>query len=228
VVVLDGVTVRTGMETGCTHGTPWYVARLGGELLARAADPAIRLADALAASIAAVAALHAGTCDLSTPGAPSAAVGVLRFTGDGAECLSLADVTILLDGGEGIKVVSDDRVAASVAGVPTTGPDVGARIAQRRAADRNRPGGYWVAAADPEAAFHAVTGFTRHVRRTAVMTDGAARAADMFGASWEGVLAMDATALIADVRLSEARDQSRERWPRFKISDDATAVFWAP
>jgi hypothetical protein len=154
---------------------------------------------------------------------------MLRLAEGVAEYLVLADLTILLETqARSIEVITDGRVAASVAGVPTSGPDVGDRIAEQRAADRNRPGGYWVAAADPEAAAHAVTGSVpvAGLRRAAVMTDGASRAADLFGGSWEDVLSMDAAGLIADVRFTEARDVACKSWPRFKVSDDATAVFW--
>jgi hypothetical protein len=227
IVVLDGVTVPDVMAGGCSHGTPWYVRQLGMWLLDEATAGA-PLADALADSISAVAKLHP-ECDLAAEGAPSAAVGMLRATATEVEYLVLADLTILLETSPGgIKVITDNRVAASVAGVPTSGPDVGDRIAERRAADRNRPGGYWVAAADPEAAAHAVTGTVpaSGLVRAAVMTDGASRAGDMFGWPWEAVFRMDAADLITDMRWTEAQDQLCVRWPRFKASDDATVVFW--
>src|SRR5579872_3773652 len=72
-VVLDGVTVFKDVETGCTHGTPWYVDQLGTRLLAAASDPAVSLQSALEVAIASVAELHRDTCDLSQIGAPSAA-----------------------------------------------------------------------------------------------------------------------------------------------------------
>jgi hypothetical protein len=50
----------------------------------------------------------------------------------------------------------------------------------------------------------------------------------MFGTSWEDVMALGAAGLIADVRFTEAQDPACQRWPRFKESDDATAVFWEP
>jgi hypothetical protein len=33
--------------------------------------------------------------------------------------------------------------------------------------------------------------------------------------------------LIRGVRQAEHLDRERQRWPRFKVSDDATAVSWA-
>ena len=34
-VVLDGLTAPRDLDSGCTHGVPWYVGRLGSALLAR-------------------------------------------------------------------------------------------------------------------------------------------------------------------------------------------------
>jgi hypothetical protein len=225
VVVLDGVTVPGGMASGCGHGTPWYVRQLGARLLARSETGADPLAVVLGEAIAAVAAVHP-ECDLESLGAPSAAVAVLRVGGTSAEYLALADVTIALESDAGLQVVTDDRVSASVAGLDWLAPDAAARIAARRAAHRNRPGGYWVAAADPAAAAQAVTGSVTGLVRAAVMTDGAARAADMIGMAWARVISMDAAGIIAAVRAAEARDEAGQRWPRFKVSDDAAVVTW--
>jgi hypothetical protein len=223
IVVLDGVTVPGGMASGCRHGTPWYVRQLGARLLALAETGAVPLAAALGQVIEAVAAAHP-ECDLESLGAPSAAVAMLRVDGTSAGYLALADVSIALESDAGLQVVTDDRVSSSVAGLDWSGPDAAARIAERRAAHRNRDGGYWVAAADPAAAVHAVTGSVSGLVRAAVLTDGAARAADMIGMSWASVIATDAAGIIAAVRAAEARDPACERWPRFKVSDDATAV----
>jgi hypothetical protein len=81
-----------------------------------------------------------------------------------------------------------------------------------------------VAAADPEAAAYAVTGSATGVLRAAVMTDGAARIADMFGMPWATALNMDPAWVIAEVRRCESDDRDCWRFPRFKVSDDATAV----
>jgi hypothetical protein len=225
VVVLDGVTVPRGMPAGCAHGTPWYVRRLGARLLALAENEAGTLTAALGRAIAAVAAEHPD-CDLESLGAPSAAVAVLRVDGHSAEYLALADVSIALETDAGLKVVTDDRVSASVDGLDWSAPDVAARIAGRRAADRNRPGGYWVAAADPAAAGHALAGSVTGLVRAAVLTDGAARAADLLGMPWASIIGMDAAGIIAAVRAAERRDAACERWPRYKVSDDAAAVTW--
>jgi len=157
-VVLDGLSAPDGTGTGCRHGTPWYVNQLGPRLLALAADPSRSLADALAEAIRQVASLHPG-CDLHHPGTPSATVVLLRALEERADYLALADATLLLDTSDGLKVVSDEQVS-QLAGKERAAANqvpVGSALKLRRRAQltralrraRNRPGGYWVAAADP-------------------------------------------------------------------------------
>jgi hypothetical protein len=102
--------------------------------------------------------------------------------------------------------------------------------ALRRA--RNRPGGYWVAAADPQAASQAVTGTLpgRSLLRAVLLSDGASRLADPFKlATWEELLALldesGPEELLRQVRAAEAVDPEGRQWPRTKRSDDATAVY---
>jgi hypothetical protein len=88
-----------------------------------------------------------------------------------------------------------------------------------------------VAAADPAAAGESLTGAVHlhEVRRVAVLSDGAAGLVEFGLAEWEHVLSILAgdgpQALIGEVRRSEATDPRGERWPRYKASDDATAVY---
>jgi hypothetical protein len=227
-VVLDGVTIFSDTATGCQHGTPWYVSQLGMRLLAAAADPAVPLTDALAGAIREVAALHEGTCDLSEVGAPSAAVAVVRFGERSADYLVLADVTILLDRVSELTVVTDKRVASTVADLAGQ-RDISSRVMERRGQYRNREGGYWVAAADPEVAKHAITGSVplSELRYVALMTDGVTRLVTPFEQDdWYSLLDLSVNygskAVIERVRRTELDDPDGNRWPRFKISDDAT------
>lgn len=226
VVVLDGVTVPTDLGTGCTHGTPWYVHNLGTHLLA-AADTELDtpLPGLLARAITAVAELHRDTCDLAHIGSPSAAVAILRDTGTALDYLILADVSIVLEGQDGISVLTDTRVEE------TRKQLGGGMIGQHRSRFRNKPGGYWVAEASPAAADHALTGTLARdrVHRAAVLTDGAASIVDLYQVmDWPTALdLMDSNgpeALIERVRQTERGDPEMRRWPRFKPGDDATAV----
>jgi hypothetical protein len=195
----------------------------------------------LSAAIGHVAALHPD-CDLSHPGSPSAAVAITRVTDDGLEYLVLGDITLVMRTEDTLTVIVDNRVSATAA-------------AERRRADRhpigsvekhdalramkyvelaarNRPGGYWIAAADPAVATRALTGRVplTDVSRLAIMTDGAARLVDLFAAmTWTETLSLLDRAgpaeIIRRVRALESADPDGRRWPRNKRSDDATIVY---
>jgi hypothetical protein len=96
----------------------------------------------------------------------------------------------------------------------------------------NRPGGCWVAAADPQAASQAVTGSLpgKNLHRAVLLSDGASRLVDPFRfATWEELLALldenGPEELLRQVRAAEAADPEGRQWPRTKRSDDATAVY---
>ncbi|MDG4791465.1 hypothetical protein O7626_37185 [Micromonospora sp. WMMD1102] len=245
VGVLDGATVPDGFDTGCVHGPAWYVRRLAARLCLAAADrPAAALTGNLAAAILAVRADHGGNCDLDHPGTPSATVCLLRDGGDHVEYLVLCDSPLVLDRGERIQVVSDERLGAAMAElrqqadtVALVGGDADPATRFRRAVAlqrerMNRTHGYWVAAANPDAAYHAVTGSLslrgpERLRRAALLTDGASVAVEQFGLfDWRGLLDLLGDAgpgeLIRRVRLVEAGDGQRRAG--FKRHDDATAV----
>ncbi|MFY1689494.1 hypothetical protein [Plantactinospora sp. WMMB782] len=245
VGVLDGATVPDGFDTGCVHGPAWYVRRLAARLCLAAADrPAAALTGNLAAAILAVRADHGGSCDLDHPGTPSATVCLLRHGGDHVEYLVLCDSPLVLDRGGRIQVVSDERLGAAMAelrqqagAVALVGGDVDPATRFRRAVAlqrerMNRTHGYWVAAANPDAAYHAVTGSLslrgpERLRRAALLTDGASVAVEQFGLfDWRGLLDLLSDAgpgeLIRRVRLVEAGDGQRRAG--FKRHDDATAV----
>jgi Protein phosphatase 2C len=240
-VVLDGLSAPDGTGTGCRHGTPWYISQLGPRVLTLASDPSRSLADALAEAIRQVASLHPG-CDLHHPGTPSATVVLLRALEERADYLALADATLLLDTADGLRVISDARVN-QLAGKERAAANqvpVGSALKLRRRVQltralrraRNRPGGYWVAAADPRAASQAVTGTlpATSLRRAVLLSDGASRLVDLFElATWEELLALlDETGpeeLLRQVRAAEVVDPEGRQWPRTKRSDDATAVY---
>jgi hypothetical protein len=241
-ILLDGASVPKGLEMGCRHGTAWYVARLGTQLLVQLTDqPNQLLTDALASAIQAVAGLHADTCQLEHPGGPSAAVALLREADQTIDYLVLADTTILLDAPTGIQVITDDRLAqvAVTEHSAMHREATGSLLHQRRYAElvtelrrhRNQAEGYWVASSTPDAAHHALFGSVpRHaVRRAALLSDGATRLVDRFGTmAWPQLLDLldreGPYALIMQTRQAESADPQGRRWPRSKRHDDASAV----
>ena len=229
-VVVDGVT-ESG-ETGCVHGTAWYVHQLGSRIIASAGTRARTLADSLAEAIAEVRAGHGGGCDLSHPGSPAATVAALRVRDDVVEYLVLSDAVVVLDTGPEPLVVTDPSARLALpelAADAARGTQTLATLIEAQQRLRNRPGGYWLAQHDPQAAAHALTGSVANVDGAVLLTDGAALLVTDFGAiSWRELLdvvyASGPAGLLAATREVELRDASRTVWPRYKTHDDATAI----
>jgi hypothetical protein len=242
-VLLDGAGYHPASGIGCMHGIAWYARTLGGLLAAGACDDGMPLAEVLSRRIERVSQMHAGTCDLGHPATPGATVIIARQRGDTLEWLLLCDSVLLLQPRAGEpRAITDTKLsetnarfwpaASLVSGTPEH--DAAWRAYSRELEDaRNQPGGYWLAAADPAAAGHALTGSEplAGLSAVALLSDGASRLADRFHlAAWAqicGILAADGPrGLIEQVRAAESADPRGERWPRGKIHDDATAVFW--
>ena len=90
-------------------------------------------------------------------------------------------------------------------------------------ARRNRPGGYWIAKDDPEAAAQAVTGSVplEQLRGAALLSNGASRIVDPYGlAEWPTVLD-----LIRAKGPDEIIRRVREAETEADRPDDATVAF---
>ncbi len=235
--VLDGATVRT--DTGCIHGVPWFVGNLARSLAEHHDDLP---ADALAAAIRETAAAHRGTCDLSHPGTPSAAVAIAQAHDDVLRYLVLGDVALAVETTGGLLIITDNRVdstataeRAAADALPADSPEKAEALVRMKVAElaaRNVPGGFWVAAADPAVVSHSLTGEIplRTIHRAILLTDGATRAVSPFGLyDWPGVFSAVAKegpgGLIKQVRIAEDADPTANRYPRNKIHDDATVAF---
>jgi hypothetical protein len=244
VVLLDGAGYMPPHGIGCVHGIAWYARTLGGLLAAGAADDRIPLPELLAQGIEQVSRMHGGTCDLRHPATPGATVLIARQRGSTLEYLVLCDSVLLLCPRQGEpRAITDTSLAetmarcrpdASLAAGTAEHDEAWRGYSRRLEATRNQPGGYWLAAADPAAAAHALTGTEplAGLSAVALLSDGASRLADRFHlATWAEVgdiLAADGPGgLIRRVRAAESADPEGKRWPRGKIHDDATAVFWA-
>jgi hypothetical protein len=134
-----------------------------------------------------------------------------------------------------IEVISGtepDTVAGMRFGTPEHRAAI-ATLVERQTATRNRPNGWWVAAADPQAAQHAHTAnYPRTaVRRASAMSDGATRPVDQMRLhSWSDYLdlldKLGPAGLIDHVREIECSDPDGTRHPRTKRHDDATITKW--
>lgn len=229
VILLDGATALDERERSAS----WYVDHLGAELATRLrADPEADLRDTLADAIAALA---------IAPGeSPSSTVAIVRWSAEDIDALVLADSSIVAFTRTGPDVLFDDRIAAlstrpggyraRLAG--GAGFDQG-HVAALRAAGartgrlRNVPGGFWVAEADPAAAYQARTRQwpRAHVHTVLMATDGVSCAVDDYRIlTWQQTLELALThgphAVLDQVSEAENDDPAGRRWPRAKKHDD--------
>jgi hypothetical protein len=243
-VVADGVTSLESLDDGCVHGPAWYAHQLVSHVVAsHAEEPGAGPAAWLAEAITRTAVTHRHSCDLTHPGTPSSTVAMLHLGPSSASWLVLGDSSVLLDVDGRVEAVSDDRLSASgraeraalLAGDAPLGSAEHARrlatLVERQRAYRNRDGGFWIAAADPSAAVHALVGTAplADVRRGALLTDGVTRAVELYRThTWpqlfDDIDIEGPAAVLARLRAVEDADPVGTRWPRTKHRDDATAV----
>jgi hypothetical protein len=244
-ILLDGSGAPGDLPTGCIHGVPWFVRQLGSRCLSgmAAGEPDAPLEGILAAAIAAVSALHRGTCDLSSPGTPSSVVTMIRSGARTLDYLVLGDSALVTRNAAGdTAAVCDKRmddVAAAeyraMLALPTGTPEhQAARIAfvRRQQPLRNQPGGYPVASTKPRSAGQALTGRipAGDVTQGALLSDGVTRYEGFGLGTWGDLLDVLAAggpaALFAAVREAENSDPAGRRHPRAKKHDDVSVVFW--
>lgn len=236
-VLVDGAGIP-GIESICRHGVAWYANRLGSSLLGHlASGPDRSLSALLADAIVQVTDSHRDTCDVANAISPSATVAVLRFSGDVVEYLVLGDSVVVLEIADAEPLVVTDRREVvisrsyeSAIEAATEGSDERRRLLRDLRANRNRPGGFWVAKDDPRAAGEAVTGSCRATAQTraALLSNGASRIVDQFAmADWPqvmGILASSGPAEIlrrvrdAEARLAVAADDATIAYCRHQVS----------
>ncbi|WP_030156236.1 protein phosphatase 2C domain-containing protein [Glycomyces sp. NRRL B-16210] len=222
-VVLDGAGPPAGMDVGCEHGAAWVVARLGAHLRERL-DLGLAPAEALRESIGRTVADHGPACDTAHPRAIGATAAVVRVAGADVEWLVVGDAAVVIERSSGgVAVTTDDRLAR----LPDP-PSDEAGVRTYVARYRNRPGGFWVAGAVPEAADHALTGRLprTEVRRVLLCTNGVTRLVERYGYAWADLVRIASTgrgpaALVDAVRGAECTDPEVRSGRRH---DDATAV----
>lgn len=201
VVVLDGVTSRTRPPD---RNGGWYATKLADEL-ARLVDATTPLTDLLALAIANLVAEH----DLVPGDSPAATASIVRWDDETIDALVLCDTPVVAFG-RTTEVVEDTRLADL-----RPDPDI--------LRWKNKPGGYWVAEADPEAGHQALTtSWPRAViKRVIVATDGVSCGVSEYGLfSWEELAELPLADVLDRIRAAEHGDSEHKRWPRYKTHDD--------
>ncbi len=243
VVLLDGAGIP-GSEVVCHHGVAWYARRLGAALLEPLfGDVRVDLARALSDAIRHVSELHGDTCDIASVISPQESVGIVRVAGGRAEYLVLGDVFVVLDVTDaGPQVVTDPRefsvrseCMSVLLGVPPGTPAYEQGLAAVRdafRAQRNQPGGFWVAKDDPQAATQAVTGSVavERLRGAVLLSNGASRVVTPYQlAEWPAVIELTRTMGPAEILrlVREAETDARASASSSDIygRDDATLAF---
>ncbi|WP_433513765.1 protein phosphatase 2C domain-containing protein [Nonomuraea sp. CA-143628] len=243
VIVLDGAT---SVEHGPGSGG-WYADVLGRALARRLPAPRCSLPHLLADAIADIVRTH----QLQPSRSPSAALTMTRWDDNHVDALVLCDTTLaVLDGDNEVMLLHDDRLhridnpvrAAYLRSIGDGASFDSERLREMQAitrAHRNRDGGYWVAEATPDAAFHALCHSwpREQVHALALATDGAASAVTPYQvmSCWPqliaAVLEHGPDTVLDAAHHAEAGDLRARRWPRFKVHDDkalAIADFTTP
>jgi hypothetical protein len=213
-VLLDGVTsTRPPARNGA-----WYAQTLGEQLTKQLTttdndtySESTPLTDLLATAITTVNKNHG----LTPADSPATTVAIVRWTTDKIDVLVLADSPVITFGTT-TTVIADTRIAALR---PTT---------TNILAWKNRPGGYWVAEADPEAAHQAITTTLprNSVEKVILATDGVSCGVDDYKIfpTWQSVLDQitknGPEAVLDRVRAAELSDPTHTKWPRHKTHDD--------
>lgn len=238
VAVLDGATSLRPTE----HTGGWYATELAAKLRPRLETGGAELAESLATAISETATAHG----LRPGSAPSSTVSILRWNESSVDALVLADSPAVVFTDSGAEVVSDDRLAEL--SVPNGGGyrqrlRAGGGFDElhgqnlREAVDetsrwRNVEGGFWVAEADPLAAYRAVVrSWPRsRVESALLASDGVSGGVEQYESypDWPALLnhahEQGPQAVLDRVRAAEESDPDGSRWPRPKKHDDQALV----
>lgn len=236
-IVLDGATAFLPVDVD-----PGTYADTLGQAIANQLDdnPAADLPDVVRAGIAHTAA----RLDLEPGQSPSSTVAILRANGDGADLYVLGDSPIHYGTETHAATLTDARLAQVAPaerhqyvsrlraghGYDQRHRDALARLQRAQRYACNRPGGYWIAEANPDAAHY---GLTCHMPASVITwavlaTDGAAGLIDHTSRAWPDIAHDDAdqlAALLAQLHEWETTtDPDGRSLPRAKRHDDKTLI----
>jgi len=249
--VIDGASMLTPAHiTNAASDAAWLAEGLMGILHERlGTDDSLLdiLADAAATLKAEYDGLFKAHMGTDAPDYPSAGVSILRIMGDELQYAGLGDVTAVIELGDGSVIsLEETELTALDHSVldkmrELTGSTGCTMVEARKSVKdllihnrslRNRPGGYWIF--DPSGAGvpHARTAAwpVCCVSGAAIMSDGFCQLHDIFGVA-ESVpdlyRLMKSRGLKDPVRelfSMQESDADLERYPRFKLRDDTTAI----
>jgi len=235
VAVLDGASAfdPTGVQPG------EYASRLGDSIAAALHDrPDAPLPSVLAQAITA-AASALGLAD--GDGCPSSTVAIARLADSTLDLLALGDSYVFYGTGPGSGTLTDDRLAglrlpqqrqyrerlAAGGGYDDAHRELLRALQRGQRRHRNRPGGYWIAAADPEAASRALTITLPATAETwaVLATDGTVNTALHLGlGDWPALARSGPAALARLLRHCQDWEQHADpdgrQFPRSKRHDD--------
>jgi hypothetical protein len=234
VIVLDGASAFGPAAVSPAA----YADQLGVELAeAITASPGRPLPQILATAVSAT----ASALDLHDDDGPSSTVAIARVNGGGADLLLLGDSYIAYSSADTTAVLTDNRLdhlelpqAHRYRDRLTAGSGFDAAHAATlrelqagQRARRNTSGGYWIAAAEPKAATHAITLTfpAASIEWIVLATDGAIETARHLGIDdWEGIARSDQAGLSTLLQRchewEEKADPDGRQLPRAKRHDD--------
>ncbi|GAA1025313.1 MULTISPECIES: hypothetical protein [Amycolatopsis] len=234
VIQLDGASAFVPVPVPPAR----YADELGGSLRDRLErEPGSELPTVLADAIADV----AHRLELRPGRSPSSTVTILREHADWIDILVLGDNLVVLPR----TVLTDDRLStldlapsrryrqrlAEGSGFDDTHSTILRELQTQQAVRRNRPGGYWIAETDPDAAHHAVVHRcpADDVPWAVLATDGAYKPIRHLGLDdWPRLAAMDEDAIHRILARCEDwerhSDPAAQELPRAKRHDDKSLV----
>lgn len=234
--VLDGASSFT--KTQPEHDGGWYADHLKQALSAGLMDHSKRATPEIVEdAIRTVAETHGG--DVAS--CPTSTIALARWNNETVEAYLLGDSTAALVSLRNEEVLSDARLAEIARplreeyrsrlrkgqGFDEHHQGLLRQLQARQATVRNRPNGYWIAGAEPEAANNAITCIRRipPVHTLVLASDGAASGI-RYGVlpTWAAFASRDPDETLQIVHDTEERDAQASTWPRSKPHDDKTAI----